>query len=35
MGIAKGANSISNVKLGTVQVDKIYLGSNMIWQKDA
>lgn len=33
MGVAKGSTEIADVKLGTTQVDKIYLGSNVVWQK--
>lgn len=33
MGIAKGSNLISDVKLGTTQVDKIYKGTDVVWQK--
>lgn len=35
MGVAKGSNLITDVKLGTGQVDKLYLGSNVVWQKTA
>lgn len=35
MGIALGANTIADLKLGTSQVDKVYLGSNVVWQKSA
>lgn len=35
MGIALGATEIADLKLGTSQVDKVYLGSNVVWQKSA
>lgn len=35
MGVAKGSNLITDVKLGSGQVDKLCLGSNVVWQKTA
>lgn len=35
MGINLGTTPISDVKLGTSQVDKIYLGSDLVWSKTA
>ena len=28
-----GTNDISDLKLGTTQIDKVYLGTNLVWQK--
>lgn len=35
MGINLGSTAISDVKLGSNQVDKVYLGSDVVWQKQA
>lgn len=33
MPIAVGGTSISDVRLGTTAVDKVYLGSTLVWQR--
>lgn len=35
MGINLGSTAISDLKKGSTQVDKIYLGSDVVWQKSA
>ena len=32
MGINLGGTPIADIKLGNVQVDKIYLGNELVWQ---
>lgn len=31
MGINLGSTAISDIKLGTTQVDKVYLGDELVW----
>lgn len=33
MGIALGSTEIADLKLGSTQVEKAYLGTNLVWQK--
>lgn len=35
MGINLGSTAISDLKKGSTQVDKVYLGSDVVWQKSA